>query len=251
MRETELAYAHVYADALGRLRQRAPDVPLDEVQAAARSIAGYAWRDIERRRLRRRKGISRDTRRNLWFAAEPAPRCYLCGYLFPDWARDRLLGESGLGTSGSFVPPLIVDFTRPRATQRDFAIEVDHVTSVAVGGGSYEGNLRLACGWCNRVKSDRRNLYDAPAGYTGAVTLADLGHMPVPQPLWVLRLVATRGRCEAASDCTAAVHNSELFVAGRPGTVVLNPTSALVCCPDHDPWRTARYVGRTAVVSRP
>ncbi|MFF9429399.1 HNH endonuclease [Streptomyces sp. NPDC014746] len=171
---------------------------------------------------------------------QPEPRCYLCGFLFGSHARDRFLGESK-----EYPPPLaLVDFTRPRGERSaQLCIEVDHVIPVAEGGQTVVENLRLACGWCNSTKNRYTNIYDATPWSGGIFQHPALGAVTRPQPLWVLRTIATRRRCEFPDGCPAKVENSELFAGPRNANGALTPVNLAVYCEQHDPWRLDRWVG--------
>jgi len=245
VRDENLGYSHLYFDAQEQLQLQLPTVPLDELRLAAKAVAELAWDEISRRRKLGRQRISQQVREDLWFAAEPSPRCYLCGYLFDAHARERLLGREESVRRPATLP-MLVDFTRPRGVSvRDITVEVDHVAPVSSGGQTMQTNLRLACGWCNRVKSNRTSLYEASALIAGTIVTRELGKVAVPQPLWVLRIVATRGRCEHPSGCLARLDSHELYIAPRNLSGTLNPVNALVYCAEHDPWATARLVGRS------
>lgn len=244
-----LRYAQLYVEIQKQLRDLYPSLPVDEIRMAASVLSDLAWDDISRRRNSARIKLSREEREELWFAAEPQPRCYLCGYMFADRARDRYLNRGTASRIEREDLPLLVDFTRPRGLLvRDVSIEVDHVAAVAGGGQSHPSNLKLSCGWCNRVKSDRTSLYAAPATFAGSMYVQGLGRISLPQPLWILRIVATRGRCEHPSGCTATLQSHELFVAPRNIDAMLNPVNCRVYCAEHDPWSTLRFVGRNSVL---
>jgi hypothetical protein len=247
----DLGYAHLYAKVQEELRERDSILPIDELRKAAAALSEFAWEDILRRRNASRRAIPESARRELWFTAEPSPRCYLCGYLFTIQARDRYLDRGKARGLTKADLPLLVDFTRPRGlVPRDMAVEVDHTAAVAAGGGNQLENLRLACGWCNRTKGARDRLYDAPATCAGTITLRALGAVSIPQPLWVLRVVATRSRCEHSSGCSAKLESHELFLAPRNLRGELNPINCAVYCAEHDPWVTDRYVGHSSVPRR-
>jgi hypothetical protein len=240
-----LEYPHLYVEVRDRLRTDNPGLPADELQVAATAVSELAWSEISRRRAARREVIPQGLKEQLWFSAEPIPRCYLCGYAFGSLARDRLLARLSTPRLTEADLPLLVDFTRPRGRiVRDLGIEIDHVRPASTGGETNESNLRLACGWCNRVKSAHGLLYDASATSASSIRTPQLGSVAVPQPLWVLRTVATRGRCEHSSGCSARVGDHELFLAPRNPRGALNPINALVYCDEHDPWATARFVAR-------
>ncbi|WP_425465621.1 HNH endonuclease [Nonomuraea turkmeniaca] len=184
-----------------------------------------------------------DTRRTLWFR-ELDPRCYLCGYKFTAGARDRFLRRS----RSPLTPPPLVDFTRPRTKERHLLIEIDHMQAVAEGGTNELDNLSLACGWCNIVKGRRGSIFDVDSRPIGMLDHPTLGWLSVPQPMWVLRIVSMRGRCEHPSGCSANLANSELLVAPYSSRGALNPANTLVFCGEHDPWKDERLISRTLVV---
>jgi hypothetical protein len=247
VRDERLEYAQLYASVRSELRSRHRSAPDDELNRTAAKIADFAWSDVAARRTSGRRNIPRAIREELWYAAEPDPRCYLCGYLFDDYARDKYLGRTPLRV---VRPPLLVDLTRPRGlTLRGVQIEVDHVIPVAAGGESELSNLRLACGWCNSVKSNRLSIYESSSTPKFEIMTPDLGRVSIPHPLWILRIVATRARCEHESGCDARLETHELFVAPLNRRGALNPANAYVCCRGHDPWATTRLVG-TEVLGR-
>lgn len=236
--DDSLNIGHLYKELITQMRSLTP-APDDEVRKAARKLASFAWHDVILRRNMGRKAIRKRLREEVWFREEPNQRCYLCGYKFTPLARDLFLHR----TAGALTPRNLVDFTRPRGrSARHLAVEVDHVMPVIEGGATDIDNLRLACGWCNIVKSRYCAIYDAKSWSVGVVSHPILGHVSVPQPLWLLRLVAIRGRCEERSSCQARLADHELFVAPRSPKGALTPTNLMVVCQDHDPWRHQRLV---------
>ncbi|MFT7866782.1 MULTISPECIES: HNH endonuclease [Amycolatopsis] len=132
---------------------------------------------------------------------------------------------------------------RPRGLkQRHLSIEIDHVTPVAGGGSNDVDNLRLACGWCNQVKSRYASLYDVATWPARHVDHPSLGWMTLPQPFWVLRIVSMRGRCEHPDGCSARLATDELFAAPARARGTLNPVNVRVYCHEHDPWSIDRLV---------
>ena len=221
---------------------------MDELRLAARAISEMVWDDIARRRLAGRRAIPQQIREDLWFAAEPEPRCYLCGYRS---ARRLATAYSDAMGAGWLMSSQCWSTSRGHADSTPATCRSRWTTSHRWPGGATAAfNLRLACGWCNRVKSDRSSLYDAPARSQTVVTTRDLGDVAVPQPLWVLRIVATRGRCEDPTGCPARLDTHELFIAARSPSVTITPVNALVFCSNHDPWASARYVGSTSLARR-
>jgi len=249
--DRSLGYSRLYAEMQGQLHDQNPGLPVDEVRMAASALSELAWEDIVKRRDIARGSLSKSDREELWYAAEPDPRCYLCGYLFTPLARDRYLERRSARSVTLEDLPLLVDFTRPRGlVVRDLAVEVDHVTAVSAGGRSYLGNLQLACGWCNKVKSNLETLYDVPATFAGAMPVHGLGIVSLPRPLWVLRIVATRGRCEYSKGCSATLQDNELYIAPYNLNGMLNPVNCRIYCQEHDPWSTIRFIGRDAMQGR-
>ncbi|AIG73612.1 Hypothetical protein AJAP_03430 [Amycolatopsis japonica] len=229
------------------LRELAPAVPADELQVAARQLAAYGWREVKARREAERTYIDKDLRQAVWFRDDPLQRCYLCGYRFSPDARDAFLRRK----SGRLTPARLVDFTRPRGiNHRHLRVELDHVIPVFEGGATDEDNLRLACGWCNLVKSSLWSLYDAKSWSAGVINHPSLGRITVPQPFWVMRIVATRARCEAPDGCPARLETDELFVAPLSKKGALTPTNLMVVCRKHDPWAGHRLVSPSLLSRR-
>jgi hypothetical protein len=221
-------------------------IPPDELVSMVRIVARLLWRDIQDRRTASRARMNVATKRELWFATEPQPRCYLCGYRFTAAARDRFLGR------GKPPPPLpsLVDFTRPRGLKvRHLQIEIDHVDPVAGGGSNDLANLKLACGWCNQVKNRFGSLHDVASWPVRNLKHPKLGWVTVPQPLWMLRTVSMRGRCEHLGGCEATLRTDELFAAPARNRGALTPANVRVVCHQHDPWASKRLISATLLPS--
>ncbi|WP_376776294.1 HNH endonuclease signature motif containing protein [Allocatelliglobosispora scoriae] len=182
--------------------------------------------------------MTQPTKDELWFASEPEPRCYLCGYKFTPAARDYFLGRSRVLPTVS----LLVDFTRPRLKVRHLQIEIDHVQPVVDGGSNEIANLRLACGLCNIIKSRFGSIYDTYSWPVRHLRHPDLGWVTIPQPLWLLRVLSLRARCEYRDGCAATVETHEMFAAPWSVSGSLNPVNIKVCCSDHDPWASKRLI---------
>lgn len=221
-------------------------LPRDEVDTLAAELARVLWRRIELARRSRRRPLSQGERQDLWDLAGPAPRCWMCGFRFPAAARNRFLRTDG---DRDVVLPEFVDVPRPRGLRgRDVLVEVDHVVAVAAGGGA-DSNLRLACGWCNAAKSSHSLLYDV-SGQLRVVGLPSGRRVSLPQPFWVARLLAVRGRCEYSGGCTARTTNTELSVAPINSLGAPTPTNLWVCCGNHDPLSIHdRLIPRAAMLA--
>jgi hypothetical protein len=182
-----------------------------------------------------RTGFSSTDKRNLLDLAGSPPRCWICGVQF-----EEASVENFVSGSKHVWQPLLLDVLRPRGlTQRDFKIEIDHVIPFSRGGGDGE-NLRLACGWCNRYKSNLGSVYDAQ-GRIRTAGPNGFGLTSLPQPYWVIRLLAMVGHCEHIGGCTRTIANSLLTVTPDVPRGSLNPTNLRVTCLEHDPLGAARF----------
>lgn len=213
--------------------------PADEVAAMADDLAKVLWKGVESsRRSVARRAWRKEEREQAWDLTQPDPRCWICGYQFQPGARQQYLRET---VTDPVTMPAFVDAYAPRGLRsQDLRIELDHVVALA-GGGKYEDNLRLACGWCNRYKSSKQVLYDAIMELK-EVVLADGQIRAVPPQFWVVRLLALRGRCESPAGCTATTRNAQLTVAPIVRTGAPTPTNLWVTCKGHDPLRDNRLV---------
>jgi hypothetical protein len=191
-----------------------------------------------------RRAWTRLEKEELWDASGSAPRCWICGYRFTDPARDRFLGKGGEADAS----PTWVDFLRPQGVHaNELRIEIDHVGSLGAGGD--EEALRLACGWCNRHKSDRGLTYDT-RGVMKWFDHPDLGRVGVPHPFWVVRALAMHGQCDELSGCGNSIRDSEMTVAPRRMQGAPNPVNLQVVCVDHDPLVGKRLVLREEYLDR-
>jgi len=190
---------------------------------------------------RRRQALRTEEREAVIDLAGKQPRCWICGYCFSDWAVGRFV------TQEEFAPPtlpLFIDYvTGHGAQERDLTIEIDHVVPVAAGGRN-EDNLRIACGWCNSRKKDYVSIYDVGSA-PKVFRHPNLGAISVPQPFWIVRLLALRKRCESPTGCRNTNANSRLFVGSLNTAGAMNPTNLTVRCAEHDELRNYRLVPRT------
>lgn len=234
-------YPHLYQCVSGVLSAEASQLPADERRELASGLAKLLWQEIRGRIIGRRVPADRETRLFLW---DMYPRCWICGAEFNDWARAEFLWEES-NSEPQTMP--FVDFYRPRGKKlTDLRIEVEHVVPHSGGGTEELHNLRLSCGWCNRAKSNRMLLYDAEA-VTRKFHHPVLGNVSVPQPFWVVRFLAMRGRCEDVSGCGARTTSDELTVAPRSVNGAPNPANLMVVCREHDPLRDVRLVAKKFV----
>ena len=236
-------YPHLYQCVSDALSAEANQLPADERRELAGSLAKLLWQDISGRIVGRRAPADRETRLFLWDMS--CSRCWICGAEFNDWARAEFLREES-DSNPQTLP--FIDFYKPRGKKlADLRIEVEHVVPHSGGGASDLRNLRLSCGWCNRAKSNRTLLYDAE-GVTRKFHHPALGSVSIPQPFWVVRFLAMRGRCEDTTGCAARTTSDELTVAPRSVHGAPNPANLMVVCREHDPLRDARLVARKFVL---
>ena len=213
--------------------------PRDERVNAARVLAKLLQEHLQRRVRRKRRQISREHKLKLLDAVIPEVRCWICGFQFSDEAVERFQSGEGLG---SFQREF-VDFFKPSGLRKsDHAIEVDHISPHSAGG--LEGdNLALSCGWCNRHKGAFSSLYDqALSPHT--LSHPKIGRVSTPRPFWVVRLLATRRRCEFEGGCVSCSADSHLTVSLRNPYGAANPTNLIVVCDRHDQMKNSRYVSR-------
>lgn len=232
----KLQYAHLFKQVRDVIATIGVQLPADEQGVLSRALSKLLWREVEQRSLRRRIPADRELRLLLW---DLYPRCWICGGAFADWAKAGFLGDS-TDTEPSTLP--FVDFYKGRGTTlQHLRVEVEHVRPHSTGGANDPSNLRLACGWCNRAKSDWSVLYDAE-GAPRKRRHPTLGVLSVPQPFWVVRFLAMRGRCEDPSGCQVRTDSAELTVAPRHPGGAPNPANLQVVCQDHDPLANERLV---------
>ncbi len=185
---------------------------------------------------RRRKALTSSEKRLLIELSGSTPRCWICGVAFKEEAIENFLNPS---SKNRIATSLFVDILKPRGLiERDFAIEADHVLPFSKGGHE-EDNLGLACGWCNRAKSAHVSIYDVE----GQPRTAGDNHLQLhtlPQPFWVVRLLALVRYCEHPGGCTKHLRDAELTVTPIHEGGSINPTNLRVVCYDHDPLSSKR-----------
>ncbi|MFO7597059.1 MAG: hypothetical protein R6W92_12050, partial [Desulfocurvibacter africanus] len=178
----------------------------------------------------KRKANSVAFRQSLIDAVGAEPRCYLCGYKFEEEAVKHFLE----GKEYNRKPKSFVDYLRPHGLDpRDFRVELDHVFPFSLGGRNGE-NLRIACGWCNRFKSNKISLFES-SSYHKSIDHPYIGRTSIPKPFWSIRLIATRGRCEHMDGCNKTIKNAHLTIAPLHTKGAMLPTNIVICCSDHDP----------------
>ena len=101
----------------------------------------------------------------------------------------------------------------------------------------------MACGWCNRHKGAFSSVYDQALSPSNLKN-PSRRQISVPRPFWVVRLLATRRRCEFQGGCDCTSDETELTVMLRNRSGAANPTNLIVICREHDEMKEARYVSR-------
>jgi hypothetical protein len=219
-----------------------PSVPKAEKRQLLEMLLFLTADRVRARQFRRRAMQDFATRGLLLDAAGRPPRCWVCGFPFADHAINKFLSNKEQKLEMRL--PEFIDFIQPRGRKlRDVSIEMDHVDPFW-SGGSEEDNLRLACGWCNSNKGWRISLYDAT---TEPIEFRHprLGNVYVPQPFWVIRVLATKGRCENPEGCSKTTSNSCLRVQAEYAEGALNPLNLRIVCDQHDEIGSNRFVHRS------
>lgn len=210
------------------------------------TITNHVFAEVERVKNGAVRDFANASTRLSLIAAVTPPRCYICGFQFSSEARDAFLRIKG---RNPVKTPSLIDVLRPRGLcERDIKIEIEHIVPVAAGG-SGQSNLRLACGWCNKYKSDRVSIYEATfmAPRTRSFKIGPNALLELPNPFWTVRVLALRGRCQYVGGCTHTAADSELFISLSDWKGSPNPTNLSVYCGSHDPIATARLQNRANV----
>lgn len=198
--------------------------PAFAAEELAKVLARLANEEACRLRVQqKRPSISRGDRQLMVDLADGQPRCWICGYKFRDEAIDNFLECK---QTHSIPAPRIVDLFKPIGLKpRDMGVEVDHVLPLSKGGSDGD-NLRMACGWCNRHKSNHASLYDVGGGDRPASAAGT--YYSLPQPLWVVRMLAHTGRSELSGTSS---NEAELTVTlRRAGGKATPPNLRVVTC---------------------
>lgn len=182
---------------------------------------------------RRRRKLTEDERRVLLDISGTDPRCWICGFAFSEQVVESFLSCQKIKVE---LPPF-VDILKPRGlVERDLEIEVDHVVPFSKGG---DKDLKLACGWCNRHKSANMSIYDV-AGQPRIAGANTLGIISLPQPFWIVRLLALGRKCEHPDGCNKSVENAEMTIVAIRDGGALNPINLRITCYEHDPMGNKR-----------
>ena len=231
--------AHVLVDVTKRVDELFSPEPAPRRQTFAKQIAERVMEEVTRQRGLKRDFATTKIKKDL-IAVSATPRCWMCGFAFPEEAIGAFLKKPG---TGLLQLPKIVDILRPRGlNKRDISIEVEHITPVASGGSGVD-NLALACGWCNRYKGAKSLIYDASFRAPRSPYILG-GHKlnELPHPFWTIRILAVRRTCEHIGGCDARADTHEMFIAPVNCLGSPNPSNLQVFCGEHDPHRLDRFV---------
>lgn len=212
----------------------APLLNIPERGTAARLMAeiAYAWITAQGKK---RIALTTNERRLVLLDAGDPAKCWICGEPFSTLALSRFLGES----LDPFTESPYVDCFYPRGMRAgDFECQVEHVMPVAAGGTNLPENLRLACGYCNRVKHESLDIYARSSGYV-SINHPSLGPLELPNPYWVCRIMAVDGQC---SVCGSSSRECVLRAASSRRARYINPSNLQLYCGEHDPISTERWI---------
>lgn len=227
----------IFAAVFAVVQNRFPQVGDEDRKTLAVAVARIIYGLVEQRRQAQpRRGLTDVERRDLLALSGRPPRCWICGAQFQEPAITNFLWEE----TNEIPVPLFLDILKPRGMEpRDLQIEVDHVVPYSAGGGEQD-NLALACGWCNRYKAAHTVLYDVQGQPRRQASVSAAGDS-LPQPFWIVRLLATVGRCQYFDECHRSTENSPITVAPVVEGGSMNPVNMLVTCDEHDPYRSQRF----------
>lgn len=236
----------ILAAVVRRIDQLYPNIDMDRRRRLAHAITTHVLAKVDAIRSQSVRDYATPATKHSLLAASATPRCYICGYAFSNEARDAFLKVKGRQPIS--CPPL-VDILMPRGlVERDEGIEIEHVVPVAAGG-SGQANLRLACGWCNKYKSNRISIYESSflAPRTAGYRIGKYQLNELPVPFWAIRLLALRGKCQDKGGCSHSAKTSQLFITLNDWSGSPNPTNLMVYCEHHDPIRVDRMQARAYV----
>ncbi|WP_447763400.1 HNH endonuclease [Sphingopyxis panaciterrae] len=238
-RNASLQRLHVLAAVFQRLDLLYHGVDETRRSKLADLLTEHIFAEVERYRSAATRDHAQTATRAALIAERSPPRCYICGYAFSAEARASFLRERGADPMR--VPPL-VDIFRPRLKLRDIRIEIEHVVPVQKGGHGQD-NLKLACGWCNKHKSSRVSLYEAGhmAPHITGFRIGEHEIHELPNPFWMIRILALRGECRHAGGCDKSALQSEMYVSLVDWRGSPNPTNLTIFCREHDPIAADRF----------
>ncbi|SFP81236.1 HNH endonuclease [Enterovibrio norvegicus] len=194
-----------------------------------KNVSKVIYTFICRMQGRKRQSVTKTLKEDLVSLAQNDLKCWICGYRF---SHDSI--QLFLNQPGSIQLPSLVDYLSPRGlVERDLKIEVEHKQPFSSGGGDLDDldNIDLSCGYCNRHKWKFLSIYDANRSLR-SFSHSRLGLVSVPQPYWVIRLLALADRCTEAG-CTVTKNKQQLYVDFINDIGSAAPTNLKVVCRKH------------------
>lgn len=244
--DAKIGKLEILASVMTRINLLHTTTDLDRRKKLAEVVTEHIFAMVNHLRNAAQRDYASAATRHALLAANTPARCYICGYVFTQEALDIFLKVKG---RAQIILPALVDIFRPRGlVERDEKIEIEHIVPVAAGG-SGQANLRLACGWCNKHKSDRVSIYESSfmSPRTRSYRIGNFHLNELPNPFWVIRILALRGKCQHVNGCQHTAADSELFVSLADWSGSPNPTNLIVYCETHDPIRVDRRQARADV----
>ena len=241
---TNSSYPHLFNEVFQVVDQRFTTFTRQEKQKLASTAARILQQGVTAfQSERRRQQISGAEKSLLIDLAGNPPRCWICGGQFTEEAIDNFIRRE----RREIPLPMLIDILKPRGLkQRDLSIEIDHVVPHAQGGTN-EDNLKLACGWCNRHKSNFTSIYDVD-GRPSLTGSNSLGIKSIPQPFWTVRLLAVGRCCEHQDGCGVSADYDAVTIAPIVNGGAMNPSNLRVTCYAHDPLREVRFQPKSIVM---
>jgi hypothetical protein len=196
----------------------------------AKELTRVIYAEISQKQDANRIQFSQKQKETLLVLAGKEARCSICGYNFSSYAIDSFLNKDLYNELGR---PLFIDYmTGHGAKKKDLLIEIDHIVPISHGGANDLDNLQLLCGWCNRHKSNYNNFYESNFS-PKSIRHPKLGKLSIPRPLWIIRALATKQKCEHPG-CSATNKDSRLYVMPKHVHGAPNPISIKIVCSEHD-----------------
>lgn len=237
-----LPYGVYYKKLHNKINILFPTKSKENIDEIAATISVITFKQMVLNNEKKRERLGYDKRCEL---IDISKRCWYCGYLFGDDEIDTFLG---LNSDIDRTKKDFVDYLKPSGlSERDSRIEIEHMHPFSKGGGSGD-NLVLACGWCNKYKSNRMSIYDVTSEAL-AYSHPRLGMVSVPQPFWIIRLISIKRKCEHIDGCSNNINNSELTVVPIIEDGAANIMNLRVVCPEHEGLGSNRLVHRNTYPS--
>lgn len=139
-------------------------------------------------------------------------RCQICGYHFrPDDLgayRLDIVMDAGLRLASETLVGRLRDPWK-RSTRENQTATIDHIIPEGALGSPDMNNLRILCGFCNRVRKITVRYEELLVNRAASALLAVAGRGPWAYEAATYFVVSWRGQC-GASDCTSDSQSAEL-----------------------------------------